>query len=411
MGLRRSLLASGLAAVFIAGCGELQPSMSAAQREVALTAPHATYNYKVIYSFKGGSDGASPSVEGPLAAMNGTLFGTTTEGGGCSLEGGLGCGTVFRVSTSGLESVIYAFQGKPDAQNPTSGPVTDLNGTWYGVTTSGGTYGDGAIYTINAYGQEQVVYSFQGGSSDGKFPVGQLLDLNGTLYGTTTDGGSGGFGTIFAFTTSGGEHVLHSFTSYDGASPEAGLIALDGTLYGTTGNGGKRNLGTVFSITTSGSEKVVYSFKGGKDGAGPAAPVTSIGNELYGTTSGGGGRGYLGTVFEVNVTSGKKRRLYRFKDNQIDGTTPASSLLYLKGVFYGTTLTGGRDGDGTVFSLTRSGKEQILYYFKGPPDGFNPSGGVTAISGTLYGTTTGGGPASCGNSWPFGCGTVFELTP
>jgi uncharacterized repeat protein (TIGR03803 family) len=114
-----------------------------------------------------------------------------------------------------------------------------------------------------------VLYNFKGGASDGEYPLAGLISLKGTLYGTTAGGGDGcdngeGCGTVFSLTPSGTETILHNFGgSKDGAEPYATLINVNGTLSGTTVSGGdKTNDGTVFSITKSGTEAVVYRFKG-----------------------------------------------------------------------------------------------------------------------------------------------------
>lgn len=409
--LARFVFGLGTITPFLFGCGGSEIHAGIGDERLAASLAHKnTYTYEVIYSFKGGNDGWFPASEAaPLAVMNGSLYGTTAQGGGTGCSSG--CGTVFTVSPSGGESVIYAFDGKPDGINP-SGTVTNVGGTWYGMTYLGGANGDGAVFAVDSYGHEKVIYSFKGGSGDGSGPFGQLIAFNGTLYGTTTSGGSDGYGTVFTLTPSGSERVLHSFTFYDGANPYAGLTVLNGTLYGTTISGGTHGYGTVFAISTSGQERVVYSFKYGRDGAAPQAPLTLIAGHLYGTTTdGGGGHRYLGTVFKISP-SGKEHVLHRFAANGIDGTFPQSALVDLNGTLYGTTYIGGRGDGGIVFGLTLSGKETILYHFKGVPDGKYPTGGLAAINGTLYGTTTQGGAGPCyyGRS-PYGCGTVFALTP
>jgi uncharacterized repeat protein (TIGR03803 family) len=149
-----------------------------------------------------------------------------------------------------------------------------------------------------------VLYTF-GASGDGYYPDAGLTSANGTLYGTTDAGGASAFGTVFSVTLSGRETVLHSFGvgSGDGRHPDAALLNVNGTLYGTTKYGGERcrridGCGTVFSITTSGTETVLFRFKG-KDGAHPYAGFTNVNGTLYGTT-GGGGANHYGTVFSLS---------------------------------------------------------------------------------------------------------------
>ncbi len=169
-----------------------------------------------------------------------------------------GCGTVYSLTTSGQEKVLYSFQGGSDGSSPTSGLI-NVNGTLYGTTFNGGNSGCefnegcGTIYSISTSGKENVRYRFAGGS-DGGNPDASLLEMNGVLYGTTFYGGSNNAGTVFSFSTSGGEQVLHSFgASEDGANPAADLNEMNGTLYGTTRNGGltecNDGCGTVFALT------------------------------------------------------------------------------------------------------------------------------------------------------------------
>jgi uncharacterized repeat protein (TIGR03803 family) len=129
--------------------------------------------------------------------------------------------------------------------------MININGTLYGTTTYGGTIGWGTVFSITPGGEEKVVYSFSG--TDGQFPYASLIEVKGTLYGTTEEGGTygAGAGTVFSLDpSSGSENVLHSFgNGTDGVAPRARLIKVNGTLYGTTMLGGANGDGTVFAIT------------------------------------------------------------------------------------------------------------------------------------------------------------------
>jgi uncharacterized repeat protein (TIGR03803 family) len=154
-----------------------------------------------------------------------------------------------------------------------------------------------------------VLHRFAG--SDGAVPHGRLLaDAAGNLYGTTHNGGTSGYGTVFQLDSSGTLTVLHSFTGgSDGAYPEAGLIAdTVGNLYGTTYGGGGGQ-GTVFQVTLSGALTVLHSFTGGSDGGRPVADLLSdAAGNLYGTTGLGGATascpGGCGTVFALTAPAG-----------------------------------------------------------------------------------------------------------
>jgi uncharacterized repeat protein (TIGR03803 family) len=209
------------------------------------------------------------------------------------------------------------------------------------------------------------LYSFssESSSSDGRNPAAGLTDVGGTLYGTTTAGGSGCTyygcgGTVFSITTGGAEKVLHSFgEGTDGVEPAAALVDVNGTLYGTTEWTRGCNLfgscGTVFSIEPNGTEKVLHRFHGGTDGGSPVASLIDVSGTLYGTTYGGGGGDCdsgCGTVFSI-TPGGKEKVLHRFL-HRSRGYWPDSALLYVSGRLYGTTLAGGEFGNGTVFALT-----------------------------------------------------------
>ncbi len=315
----------------------------------------------VLYSFKGGSgDGANPYAG--LIEVNGTFYGTTNAGGdydsGCY---GHGCGTVFEVSTSGKEHVLHSFKGgTTDGANPYAGLI-NVNGTLYATTSVGGGsgcsfYGGegcGTVFSITPSGKETVLYRFGGGSAyDGTNPYAGLINVKGKLYGTTEGGGANGYGTVFSITPSGKERVLHGFGSGsgDGANPYAGLIEVNGTLYGTTVSGGTDNTGTAFKVTTSGKETPLHSFVGGSDGAYPYAGLIDVNGTLYGATSSGGPNNDDGTAFAI-TTSGKETVLHSFGGSG-DGAKPYAGLINVNGTLYGTTAGGGKDGDGTVFKIS-----------------------------------------------------------
>jgi uncharacterized repeat protein (TIGR03803 family) len=309
----------------------------------------------------------------PLIDVKGTLYGTASDGGWSQR------GTVYSITTAGSMTTLHTFSGRPphgdgkDGLYPSRSPLVYVNGTLYGTTIAGGgtpcNSGCGTVYTISASDHEKLLYKFQGGS-DGAWPIG-LIDVNGTFYGTTFNGGGSGCGgaqshpgcgTIFTITASGVEKVLYRFQGgADGSSPQADLVDVDGTFYGTTAYGGASGDGTVFTVTTSGKHKVLYSFAGGTDGAQPLAALVDVNGTLYGTTSEGGGATACGstgcgTVYSIN-TAGAENVLYAFAGDD-DGSYPEAALLDVKGTLYGATDFGGvTHGDaekccGTVFALT-----------------------------------------------------------
>ena len=145
--------------------------------------------------------------------------------------------------------MLYSFKGSGDGERPYAGLI-NVKGTLYGTTHLGGANGDGMVFSITPSGTETVIYSFKG-SGDGEYPYAGLINVEGTLYGTTIEGGANGVGTVFSTTPSGTETVLHSFGgSGDGQYPYyGGLINAKGKLYGTTYYGGAHGDGTVFRLS------------------------------------------------------------------------------------------------------------------------------------------------------------------
>ena len=252
----------------------------------------------VLYSFTG-SGGASPYA-GLVGDSAGNLYGTAYGGGSAACA--LGCGTVFKLNANRREKTLYRFTGKSDGASPLAALIRDADGNLYGTTRYGGNFvcggGCGTVFKVDTTGKETVLYSFTG-APDGSVPQASLIrDSSGTFYGTTINGGDvtcsnpAGCGTVFKLDASGNETVLYSFTGKgDGRSPSAGLVRdAAGNLFGTTTGGGASGFGTVFKLDATGNETVLHSFAGGSDGAGPSAGLIPGGPDLYGTTVGGGRR-------------------------------------------------------------------------------------------------------------------------
>ena len=310
---------------------------------------------RVLYRFSGGHK-AFPSG---LIAVSDALYGTTIYGGtGCNSEG---CGVVFSVTPAGKERVIYRFKGGADGRNPFG--FTKLNGLLYGTTFGGGSGcsgGCGTVFSITTDGKKRVLYNFKGGS-DGAYPSARVIALDGALYGTTDSGGSGcsayGCGTVFRMSTAGKERVLYDFgEASNGFGPQPGaLTALNGTLYGTTtygGTGCSAGCGTIYSVTTSGNENLLHTFSGAPyDGQGPNG-LSVLNGALYGTTQFGGNGCAIGcgTIFSI-TTAGNESVLYNFATHT--GAFPAARMTRMNATLYGTTASGGSTHrDGTVFAFT-----------------------------------------------------------
>jgi uncharacterized repeat protein (TIGR03803 family) len=234
---------------------------------------------------------------------NESLYGITYSGGNfsCAMTG---CGTVFKIDRKGVQTVVHAFGGSGDGQNPRDGLVLDSSGNVYGTTSNGGAYGGfygyGTVFKLSATGHESVKYSFQGGA-DGAYPDGGLYrDAEGNLYGTTSEGGAYDYGTIFKITALGEHIVLYSFPGGDyGANPYGGMsMDRQGNIYGTTYSGGSQNFGTIFKLDASGNETVLHNFGKEGDGVHPSGLIIDASGNLYGTTYQGGKYNY-GSVFEL----------------------------------------------------------------------------------------------------------------
>ncbi len=389
------------------------------------TSPVHAGTYTVLYSFTGPpTDGALPYA-GVMRNKAGNLFGATFNGGtGTGACAVTGCGVVFKLDTSGKETILYNFTGV--GGGGAVGLIGDKAGNLYGATSSGGTYGAGVVFKLDTAGKETVLHSFTRGADGANPSAGVIRDSAGNLYGTTPYGGTKtgscvvtGCGVVFKLDPSGNETVLFGFAGgADGGSPGSGVIRDSaGNLYGTTTYGGY-GYGVVFRLDTTGKETVLYSFTGGTDGAIPSAGVIrdSAGN-LYGTTGQGGIPGVCagiqpgpcGVVFKLDPT-GKQTVLHSFTGGT-DGSLPGGGLIRdLAGNLYGTTSSGGT-GYGVVFKLDPTGKETVLYSFTGKADGATPSRVVRDSVGNLYGTTVLGGITSGGCAIFGGCGVIFKLKP
>jgi uncharacterized repeat protein (TIGR03803 family) len=380
--------------------------------------------YKKVYSFAGGSDGSDPAS--PLTFDSaGNAYGTTAAGGDFDL------GTVFMITPSGEEQVLYSFEGAADGSDPHGGVILDAAGNLYGATVAGG-YGGicagdgcGVVFELTNSGSSWTLitlYSFTG-LNDGFGPGSPLtFDSAGNLYGTAPDGGAHSAGVVFELSlTKDGwvEKVIHAFTGRkDGAVGSLGALLLDaaGNLYGTAEIGGPAGAGSVYKLSPNGrgswKTTVLYDFQGMPDAANPyGGLISDAAGNLYGTTYFGGQSG-VGAVFQLTPGPNgtwQENILYNFQGGT-DGSFPTSTLLFDSSfTLYGTTSTGGRPSCdcGTAFSLKLSRghwKEKLLHHFGVRRDGSYPNYGLTFDNaGHLYGTTPVGGES--------GQGLVFQLTP
>jgi len=356
-----------------------------------------------IHNFQG-----DRQTNGPLfQASDGNLYGTTRAGGANFCNGGRFCGTAFRVTPSGAETILYSFGASPlDGFSPLGPLIQGNDGALYGTTSRGGAHGQGTVFRITLGGAYTILYSFGASPGDGAVPVAGLIQASdGNFYGTTASGGAnhcfqipqsgGNCGTVFRLTPAGVETVLYSFgtSPSDGVTPSGSLLqGSDGNFYGTTVNGGANacsssgatnNCGTVFRITPGGVETVLHSFGVSlSDGIAPQGTlIQGSDGAFYGTTvSGGGGQcGQLfgcGTVFRITA-AGNLTILYAFAttNGRLDGNGPSPVLIQARdGNFYGTTGHGGA-GDRLQADAVRGQDDRVfIWTFEHEP--LQPGGGL-----------------------------------
>jgi uncharacterized repeat protein (TIGR03803 family) len=281
------------------------------------------------------------------------------------------------------------------------------------------------VFTQSAQAQKfTVLHSFTGGQDGSQPMAGVTMDKAGNLYGTAQVGGAG-YGTVFKLKQYGSGWIFTPFFTFggnDGAYPYARVvIGPNGSLYGTTYQGGGMGWGAVFNLRPpphaspnvlgSWLETVLYSFAEDGDGGNPGfgdLAFDQAGN-LYGTTIIGGG----GTVFQLSPSNGTWSYTVLFAFSG-PGNAPWSTLAWDQaGNLYGTTASGGLYSRGTISKLMPSNGgwvETDLYEFTGTDDGAFPLGSVTLdSSGNIYGTTRTGGDLN--DCYPDGCGVVWEITP
>ncbi|HLH79747.1 MAG TPA: choice-of-anchor tandem repeat GloVer-containing protein [Chthonomonas sp.] len=363
----------------------------------------------VDYNFIGTNpDGAQPSA-GVIQGKDGALYGTTQYGGAN------GNGVVFKVNPDGSNfQVIHNFNYFDGAQ-PSAGVIQGKDGALYGTTYGGGDNGFGVVFKVNPDGSKfQVLHTFS--YTDGANPyAGVIQGRDGALYGTTLSGGANFSGVVFKVNPDGSKfQVLYTFstqdplngTNSDGAGPNGVIQGNDGALYGTTEAGGSNNYGVVFKVNPDGSKfQVLHSFYGG-DGANPyAGVIEGKDGALYGTTYGGGDNGD-GVVFKINTNGSNFQVLYSFDFMINDGSNVNAGVIQgSDGALYGTTEIGGAYDDGVVFKIDTNGYYHLIYNFSANnnSDGAGPNGVIQGNDGNLYGTTQSGGAN--------GNGVIFRIGP
>ena len=295
-------------------------------------------------------------------------------------------------------TTLHSLAGPTNGTSPRAALLRGRDGNFYGTTQNGGPADQGSVFLLSPAGELTTLHTFgavnlaASGSlvnRDGAVPsAGLIQGYDGNFYGTASAGGAYGHGTVFSVTAGGKFTTVHSFNTRDGANPTAALLqAADGRFYGVTESGGTYGCGTIFVISSSGVLTTLFHFTGG-EGMRPRGALVQDGDgNLYGTTS-SGGPGSGGTVFKL-TPAGSLTVLYAFTGQPPDGGYPLAGLVQGRdGKLYGTTVRGGTDDQGSVFSITPAGTVTTLHNFTGYADGNFPNAPLIQVSdGTLYGTT------------------------
>ena len=377
---------------------------------------HATLT--VLHDFSGGADGGL-LIAGLVADAAGNLYGATVNGGS---QGG---GTVFQLSGPAHTTLttLYDFTGGADGGNPFGALVLDAAGTLYGTTEFGGAGGLGTVFSLAGpnHGTLTTLASFSGGPEGGQPQSGLVLDAAGTLFGTTSAGGSSGAGTIFALSGPGHDQftTIAEFSNDNGAYPFASLtLGRDGNLYGTTTGGGAANAGTVFMLsgTDHATLTTLLSFDGAGQGDAPfAGLLTDSAGNLFGVTRAGGAHG-AGTLYELSGSDHRTLTILSSFDPATTGGSPFGGLAAdAGGTLFGTTGSGGGNGLGTIYQLLGASLsatvaapgmlaldaasdsgilgDGITYVTAPRLTGTAPAGSLVALfdAGTLVGTTSADG--------------------
>lgn len=350
------------------------------------------------------SDGANPTAG--LVLAGGVLYGTTLNGG---LQGS---GTAFRMSPDGVNfNAFRSFTNAPDAGNP-QGTLASSGASLFGTTIAGGNSGVGTVFLGQTNGSIAILQSSAAVSPDnatnsGGASPGALTLSGSTLFGSTSAGGAAANGTLFSLSTNGsGFTVLHNFsaldsnsgTNADGALPYGGLVLSGSTLFGTASAGGAGGAGVVFALNTNESGfATIYSFTPpdsatgtNVDGAFPFAGLALANDRLYGTTVAGGANG-KGVIFSVGTNGLNFAVLHHFSPidslmgTNLDGASPCAPLAFSGGYLYGTTTAGGAGANGTVFCVGTNGSQFMTLHSFAAMDqatGTNADGALP-VSGVL----------------------------
>jgi uncharacterized repeat protein (TIGR03803 family) len=357
--------------------------------------------YTDLFNFAD-TNGASPY--GSLTLLGNKFYGMTLNGGKN------GYGTIFSINADGTGyKVLWNFDdtgsiaGNSNGAEP-YGNLTFSGGKFYGMTSEGGAFGLGCIFSIDTNGSHyRDLLDFNG--TNGAEPEGNLTLLGNRLFGMTYYGGAYSDGLIFSIDTSGNQYKdLLDFNGTNGNNVHGSLTFSGNVLYGMTYSGGAHNKGCIFLIDTNGSGYLDLFDFDGLNGSYPIGNLLPSGGKLYGMTSYGGTIGY-GNIFSIDMNGSNYKNLLNF--NATNGSYPWGSLILYGKVLYGMTYDGGAAGDGTIFGIDTNGANFVDIFdldVLHTGNGMFPYGDLTLDGGRLYGMTSTGGAF-------YASGAIFSIIP
>ncbi len=352
-----------------------------------------------------GSGTSTLTVTNATAVNVGTYRVLITNSLGSDLSAGATLALIPVTAPGVTLDALYSFAGSSVGFTPFAGLMQARDGGLYGTTIEGGSLGYGTVFRIGTNGGNAVLVHSFSDNTEGAVPYAPLIQgSNSSLYGVTYVGGSSDYGTVFRMATNGANTTLQSFSyATSGGYPVGGMFqAHDGNYYGTTLEGGLTGYGTLFRVTPANGYTTLRSFNGTDAAYSSSMLMQAADGYLYGTAESGGTNGGWGTIFRATL-AGVTAPVASF--GYTNGSSPVAGLVQdTDGTFYGTAYEGGANAVGTVFKLTSDGTLTAIYSFTGGNDGANPFGGLLLASdGNLYGTTGGGGQ--------YGSGTIFRISP
>ncbi len=381
----------------------------------ALAAPTQRIIPTLVASLPGGTGLSLPNTH-LVQGSDGNFYGAAKN------RNSGNAGGVFRISQTGSYTDFYDFDPSLKLQ-ALGGVMQATNGQLYGMLVSNGAASNGAIYSLALGGQFSTVHNFgattQSGfnviNADGSLPVANLTQTpDGTLYGVALFGGASGDGTIFSVSPTGTFSLLYTFGSSSavtGVAPNGTLVVgSDGNLYGTTRNGGTNDQGIIYRVTPGGEVTQLFSFPtpGASVGCGSGEAVSNNGSltagpngVLFGALCMGGSNG-TGVLYSFNPSTLTFTVLHDFPagmNGNVGGAGPNGPLvLGVDGNLYGTTGSGGANGNGIIFVMGQDGSFKTLYDFSatGAADGRYPYALMLGSDSYLYGTTITGGANNAG---------------